>query len=404
VPFHERIAGRHLLSMARRFPALTILGPRQIGKSTLARHLFADFAYLDLEHPVDFARAEADVALLLSQHRRIVIDEAQRLPALFPALRSFLDADPRRRVVLLGSASPGLVARISESLTGRVGIFDLAGISIFEQEASALWMKGGFPRVHWGVPRSRPAEWYPSYLRTTLEQDVPQLGFRIATGRMRKLLTMLAHAQGSVCNLSELGGSLGIDYHSVARIVDIFEGVFLVRRLPPYAANLRKRLVKSPKVYLRDTGILHSLLGIPFTKSALLAHPKAGASFESFCIEQILLHARLVDPAAEGFFFRTHTGQEVDLILRLRDALVPIEIKLGLTPPDTRSLESCMRDLSLPRGYVVNLSAEPTEIRRGVWMCGLSSLLERLKIALRRSDQLIDRMQTPRARKGRGKG
>ena len=192
---------------------------------------------------------------------------------------------------------------------------------------------------------------------------------------------MLAHVQGSVCNLSELGGSLGINYHSVAHILDIFEGVFLVRRLPPYAANLRKRLVKSPKVYVRDTGLLHSLLGIRFTKTGLLAHPKAGASFESFCIEQILLHARLADSAAEGFFFRTHTGQEVDLILRVRNTLVPIEIKLGLTPPDTRSLESCMHDLSLPRGYVVNLSTSPVEIRRGVWMCGLAGLLERLRLA-----------------------
>lgn len=386
MPIRPRIASRSLLALARRFPALTILGPRQIGKSTLARRLFAGFAYVDLEDPADFARAEADVALLLSQHRTIVLDEAQRLPALFPALRSFLDRDPRRRAVLLGSASPGLVSRISESLTGRVGIFELGGISIFESDASALWVQGAFPRVHWSVPRSRPAEWYSSYLRTSLEQDIPQLGFRISTTRMRNLLTMLAHAQGSVCNLSELGGSLGIDYHSVAHILDIFEGVFLVRRLPPYAANLRKRLVKSPKVYVRDTGVLHSLLGIPFTRNALLAHPKAGASFESFCIEQILLHARLADPSAEGFFFRTHTGQEVDLILRLRGALVPIEIKLGLTPPDTRSLETCMHDLSLPRGYVVNLSAEPVEIRRKVWMCGLPSLLERLRIAPRSGD------------------
>lgn len=242
-------------------------------------------------------------------------------------------------------------------------------------------VQGGFPRIHWSRPRARPAEWYPSYVRTTLEQDIPQLGFRISSVRMRNLLTMLAHAQGSVCNLSELGGSLGINYHSVAHILDVFEGVFLVRRLPPYAANIRKRLVKSPKVYVRDTGLLHSLLGIPFAKTALLAHPKAGASFEAFCIEQILLHARLADPAAEGFFFRTHNGQEVDLILRIRSTLVPVEIKLGLTPPDTRSLEQCMHDLSLPRGYVVNLSAEPVEIRRGVWMCGLANLLERLRLA-----------------------
>ena len=159
----------------------------------------------------------------------------------------------------------------------------------------------------------RSCEWYSAYLRTTLKRDIPQLGFRIATGRLRSLLTMVAHAQASVSNLSELGGSLGINYHSVAHILDIFEGVFLIRRLPPFAANLRKRLVKSPKLYVRDTGLLHSLLGLGHTKRALLRHPKAGASFETFCIEQLLLHAGLVDAAAEGSFYRTHTGLEVDL-------------------------------------------------------------------------------------------
>jgi predicted AAA+ superfamily ATPase len=383
MPIRPRLAGRRLTALARRFPALAILGARQVGKSTLARHIFPEFAYVDLENPIDFARAHSDVALLLAQHRRLVLDEAQRLPALFPALRSALDADPRRRVALLGSASPSLMRHISESLTGRVGIFELGGISVFEQDAPALWVRGGFPRVHWSRPRSRPEEWYPSYLRTTLEQDIPQLGVRVAASRMRTLITMLAHSQGNVCNLSELGGSLGVSYHSVAYILDVFEGVFLVRRLQPYAANLRKRLVKSPKVYVRDTGLLHALLGIPFAKASLLAHPKAGASFESFCIEQILLHARLFDPSAEGFFFRTHTGQEVDLLLRTGSDLIPIEIKLGLTPPDTRSLEVCMRDLGLSRGYVVNLSTSPIEIRRGVWMCGLVDLLKRLGLAPR---------------------
>jgi predicted AAA+ superfamily ATPase len=234
--------------------------------------------------------------------------------------------------------------------------------------------------VHWSRPRSRPAEWYPAYLRTTLEQDIPQLGVRIATQRLRQLLTMVAHSQGSVCNLSQLGGSLGIDYHSVARILDVFEGVFLVRRLPPYSANLRKRLVKSPKIYVRDTGLLHALLGIPHAKAALLSHPAAGASYETYCIEQILLHARLVDPTTEAYFFRTHTGQEVDLLLRVRGALVPIEIKLGLTPPSTTGLETCMRDLGLTKGYVVNLSSAEVEIRQGVWMCGLQQLFQRLRL------------------------
>jgi hypothetical protein len=377
---HTRIAKARVSKLLRQFPALAILGARQIGKSTLARLAFPDFDYIDLENALDFTRAAQDPHFLLAQHSRLVIDEAQRLPELFPILRSLLDQHPRRRVVLLGSASPGLLTRISESLTGRIGVFELAGLSIFEHPAERLWINGSFPRLHWSQPRATPAEWYPAYLRTTIEQDIPQLGFRISHVRLRNLLTMLAHAQGNVCNLSELGGSLGINYHSAAHIVDIFEGIFLVRRLAPYAANVGKRLVKSPKIYVRDTGLLHSLLGIPFSKRALLTHPKAGASFESFCIEQILLHAHLHDPTAQGFFYRTHGGQEVDLLLRLRGKLVPIEVKLGTAIPDLRGLEGCMRDLKLGRGYVVNLSSKPTEIRRDVWMGSLPDLLERLAL------------------------
>jgi len=376
-----RIATRRVTALLRRSPALAILGARQAGKSTLARLAFPGFVHIDLERPLDLARAQQDPEFLLSESPRLVIDEAQRLPELFPILRSHLDRHPRQRVVLLGSAAPGLVRSISESLTGRIAFFELGGISIFEHDAEALWIRGGFPRLHWTRPRAEPADWYPSYLRTTLERDIPQLGFRIATSRLRGLLTMVAHAQGNPCNLSELGGSLGVSYHSVARILDVFEGVFLVRRLPPYAANLRKRLVKSPKLYVRDTGLLHSLLGIRHTKRAVLGHPKAGASFETFCIEQILLHAQLHDPAAQGFFFRTHTGQEVDLLLRVRGALLPIEIKLGVAVPDLRGIATCMRDLGLAQGYVVNLVPEPIEIRRGIWMGGLRELLEELRLA-----------------------
>jgi len=374
------MARRRVVLLLRQCPALAILGARQVGKSTLARHALTDFDYVDLENPLDYSRIERDPLFFLSQHTKLVIDEAQRLPALFPVLRGFLDAHPRRRVVLLGSASPGLVTGISEALTGRVGTFELGGISIFEEDADSLWIRGAFPRIHWSRPRARPEEWYPSYLRMTLERDIPQLGFRLPAQRLRNLLTMLANAQGGVCNLSEIGGSLGINYHSVAHILDVFEGIFLARRLRPYPANIGKRLVKSPKVYVRDTGLLHSLLGIHFTRKALLGHPKAGASWETFCVEQILLHASLHDAAAEGFFFRTHTGQEIDLILRIRGMLVPIEVKLGMTPPDTRGLETSMKELGLARGYVVNLSAAPVEIRPGIWMCGLRHLLERLRL------------------------
>jgi hypothetical protein len=377
---HPRLAADRLRRLLRQFPAVAIHGARQVGKSTLARVALPGFTCLDLEDPDDYARLAADVTFVLAQYPRLVIDEAQRLPALFPALRSFLDRHPKHKVVLLGSASPALVGQISESLAGRIAFLELGGLSVLEQPAERLWIHGGFPRVHWGRPKPKPIEWYASYVRTVLEQDIPQLGFRVASVRLRNLLTMIAHGQGNLCNLSELGGSLGLNYHSVAHLLDIFEGVFLVRRLPPYFANIRKRLVKSPKLYVRDTGLLHGLLGVGFTRRALLAHPKAGASFETFCIEQILLHARLADPGAEGFFYRTHGGTEVDLLLRLRGRLVPIEIKLGTSGPDTSGLERCMRDLHLRRGYVVSMRRDATEIRRGIVMTGLDGLLDVLRL------------------------
>ncbi|MBM4268257.1 MAG: ATP-binding protein [Deltaproteobacteria bacterium] len=380
MPLRPRIAAPRLVSVLRRAPALALLGARQVGKSTLARLAFPDFTFVDLERPVDLERAARDPEFLLSQSSRLVIDEAQRLPEIFPVLRSHLDRHPGHRIVLLGSASPGLVRKISESLTGRVALFELAGISILEHPIEPLWLRGGFPRLHWTRPRADPANWYPAYVRTTLERDIPQLGVRIAAARLRALLTMVAHAQGSVSNLSELGGSLGISYHSVAHILDVLEGVFLVRRLAPYAANLRKRLVKSPKLYVRDTGILHSLLGVGHRRQGLLSHPKAGASFETFCIEQIIQHAQLRDPSAEAFFYRTHGGTEVDLLLRLRGALLPIEIKLGLGVPDLRGLEGCMRDLGLRQGFVVNLSTESVEVRRGIRMGGLREVLGWLQL------------------------
>jgi uncharacterized protein len=376
----QRIASSRAQKLARAFPALVILGARQVGKSTLAGLAFPGFERIDLERAADYERLARDVEFVLGQHPRLIIDEAQRLPALFPALRSFLDRHPRHRVVLLGSASPHLVKQVSESLTGRLAILELGGMSVLEADAEKLWRLGGFPRLHWSRPKPEPQDWYAAYLRTTLEQDIPQLGFRMSSVRARNLLTMLAHAQGNTCNLSELGGSLGVDYHTVAHMIDVFEGTFLVRRLMPYHANVGKRLVKSPKVYVRDTGLLHSLLDIPFTRKALLAHPKAGPSFETFCIEQLITHARLADSGAQAFFYRTHDGHEIDLLLRVRGSLVPIEIKLGVTPPSPSRLERCMDQLSLRRGYVVAPVEERKALSKKVDVMPLSELIDVLRI------------------------
>lgn len=375
-----RIAALRLRDLSLRFPAVGIVGPRQIGKSTLARLAFPDWTSLDLEDPVDFDRLSADPLLLLEEHPRLIIDEAQRLPALFPVLRTVLDRRPRHRVALLGSASPQLVRGISESLTGRLGWLELGGVSVLEEDASRLWARGGFPRLHWSRPRARPEEWLPAWLRTSLEQDLPQLGVSVPAQRLRALLLLLAHAQGGLLNLSALAAPLGVSYHTVANMIELLEGVFLVRRLAPYHANVKKRLVKSPKVYVRDTGLVHSLLGMGFTRTELLRHPGVGASFETFCIEQLISHAQLWDAGAEAYFFRTHTGIEIDLLLRVRGRLIPIEVKLGLGAPEVSGLQRGMAELGLSRGFVVYAGTGAREIRRGVHLVGLRELLELLEL------------------------
>jgi predicted AAA+ superfamily ATPase len=376
-----RIATRRLADLAYRFPALAILGPRQIGKSTIARLAFEGWARLDLEDPRDYSRLAADPRFVLEQHERLVIDEAQRMPELFPALRVHLDEDSRRRVVLLGSASPALSRNLSESLTGRIALFELGPVSFLENDKlEKLWLLGGFPRLHWARPLPEPETFFASYLATALEQDLPQLGLRYPAPRLHALLTMIASAQGGICNLSELGGSLGVSYHHVASLLDALEGVFLVRRLRPYFANVGKRLVKAPKLYVRDTGLLHMLLGIRYERRALLAHAKAGPSFETFCIEQLTSLARMSDPASEIFYWRTHAGAEVDLLLRLRGELIPIEIKLGRSMPEVRGLVQCISDLKLKRGFVLGMSNEPVAIAPNIQMMGLHDLAKALRI------------------------
>lgn len=377
---HPRIAASRLSALARRFPAVGILGPRQIGKSTIARLAFPGWPRLDLEDPRDEQRLRGDPRFVLEQYKNVIIDEAQRMPELFPALRVHLDEDPKRRVVLLGSASPTLAKGLSESLTGRIALFELGSVSFLEHDANRLWVLGGWPRLHWTRPRPDPETFFASYLTTALEQDLPQLGLRYPAPRLRTLLTMLASAQGGLCNLSELGASMGVSYHHVSDLIDALEGVFLVRRLRPYFANVGKRLVKSPKIYVRDTGLLHSLLGIRFERRVVLAHAKAGPSHETFCIEQLLTLSRLADPASEAFFWRTHGGAEVDLILRLRGKLVPIEIKLGRAIPDARGLLACMADLRLTSGFVVGTVPEPIDVARNVRMMTLPMLAKELKL------------------------
>jgi hypothetical protein len=357
---------RHRLQLRRllrEFPSVTILGPRQCGKTTFARKELASWTYLDLERPGDATPLAADPEARLEQlGDHLILDEAQQVPELFPVLRGVIDRrrEVRGRFVLLGSASPDLVGNISESLAGRTAFLDLTPLRWSEVSArrdarlQTLWLHGGFPDAFLARNRIARQDWLDSYVRTFIERDLRRLGIEFSPPTMRKLWTMLAHLNGGLWNASQLSASLGVTYHTVNRYVDIFERTFLVRRLQPYHANLRKRLVKSPKVYFCDTGLLHFFLGIGTTRD-LDVHPARGASWEAFVVEEAISALRLEAPGAEVHYWRTATGDEVDLLLKFGSRLIPVEIKLHSAPgpPDAVGVRRCMRDLGCKRGYVV---------------------------------------------------
>lgn len=349
----------------RLHPAVVLLGPRQCGKSTLARALArgGPATIFDLERVSDARRLEAapedDLGTLQRRPGLIVIDEVQRQPALFPLLRPLLDDRRRRaRYLLLGSASPELVRGVSESLAGRTGFVDLTPFLAAEAARSdsrrrRLWVRGGFPRSFLARSDAASLDWREAYLRALLERDIPAVRPGLDTLSMRNLLGMLAHLHGGLLNAAELASGLSISAQTVVRYLDVLEGLFIVRRLQPYFANIGKRLTKSPKVYVRDTGVLHALLGLG-DLDALRRHPKLGASWEGFVLEQLVGALALLGERPRAFFWRTHGGAEVDLLLELKARLLPIEVKLSGAPVAGRGLVECMKDLSLRAGFVVH--------------------------------------------------
>lgn len=335
-------------------PVAALLGPRQCGKTTLARVLVErdGGTLFDLENPVDRRRLAAPLTALERLRGLVVLDEIQRLPELFELLRVLVDrpANPARFLVL-GSASPGLVRGVSETLAGRVGFVDLGGLSLAEVGAGALeplWSRGGFPRSFLAADDRASFAWREAFMRTFLERDLPQLGIAIPAETLRRFWTMVANAHGQVWNASSFARSLGVSGHTVRRYLDVLAGAYVLRVLPPWFENLKKRQVKSPKVFVRDSGLLHALLQLA-DLDALSGHPKVGASWEGFAIEQILgmLETR------DAYFWAAHSGAELDLFVLHRGRRLGFEVELADAPGVSRSMHAALDDLRLDRLFVV---------------------------------------------------
>lgn len=373
--------------MLGQFPAVAILGPRQVGKTTLARHLVSDqqVVHLDLERPSDLAKLDDPEQFFASHDQSLVVlDEVQRAPDLFKVLRGVIDERRRQgrrsgQFLLLGSASLDLLRQSGESLAGRIAYVELAPLTALEVppvEASRLWVRGGFPESFLAENDAQSMTWREAFIRTYLERDIPQLGSRIPAETLRRFWTMLAHAQGGLLRAADLARSLAVDGKTVARYLDMLVDLLLVRRLQPYHVNIGKRLVKAPKVFVRDSGIVHSLLGLGSYES-LLGHPVQGGSWEGFVIESLLAAAPV---SVRPWFYRTATGNEIDLVLEMPGGeLWAVEIKSGLAPRLERGFYSARGDLSPARSFVVYAGSDRFPLENGVEAIGLHQLAQLLR-------------------------
>ena len=361
----RRLAESRLRELAQQFPAVVVVGPRQVGKTTLARTSFPDASYKDVESPLVHLRFTEDPAHELEFLKDMtILDEAQTVPSLFSALRGAIDSrrgDRKCHFCILGSAQPALIRGVSESLAGRVGLLELDPLTPTETglDVSKHWLAGGFPEALRGDFRN----WWEPYLSTVLQRDLAAYGFRPDALFLRRLLTMLAAQQGGLVNLSALGNSLGVSYHTVQHGLDLLEGIFCIRRLPPYFCNIRKRLVKAPRVFIRDTGLLHHLLNVA-TLEDLHNHPIRGASWEGFVVEDLMRRERMAHPFTRFFFWRTATGQEADLVFDRSGKKIVVEVKAnsGTNSHDARKLETVLDDMGASEGWIVGHGGESTQL------------------------------------------
>jgi uncharacterized protein len=364
-----------LRRLMREFPVTAILGPRQCGKTTLARAFTADH-YFDLENPRDAAMFESPQLTLESLSGLIVVDEVQRARNLFPLIRHLVDTRKDQRYLVLGSASGELLRQSAESLAGRIAFHELGGFRLSDVGAKRwrrLWLRGGLPRAYTASSDAASVRWREQYVATFLERDLPQLGITVAAATMRRFWLMLCHYHGQVLNSSELARSFGVSDMTVRRYLEILESAFVLRLLQPWHANLGKRLVKRPKVYLRDSGLLHALLSVRSARD-LAAHNKLGASWEGFALE---VAARAIGRRNEElFFWATHSGAEVDLFWQDRGRNWALEVKYTDAPRFTPSMASAMKDLKLARLWVIYPGTRTYALARNVAALPLAAIAD----------------------------
>ncbi len=370
----------------RRSRGAVLVGPRQVGKTTLARSFVPAGSpnYLDLEDPRVEAQFEAPLTALEGLRGLVVIDEVQRVPELFKVLRVLIDREGTpAKFLLLGSASPALLRQSSESLAGRVEVMEIGGFTFDEvgvKGQSSLWSRGGYPRSYLAATDEDSRRWRESFIRLFLERDLPQLGIAVPAPAMRRFWAMLAHYHGQVWNAAEPARSLGVGESTVRRHLDWLTQTYMVRQLPPWHENLAKRQVKAPKIYFRDTGLLHELLGIR-DEAGLSTHPKSGASWEGFALEQIL---RIAAPD-DAYFWATHAGAELDLLMFRDGRRVGVEFKRMDAPRLTASMRTAMKDLALEALYVVYPGSRRYALANRIEAMPLDALVEALAAAARKA-------------------
>ena len=369
-------------------PAVALLGARQVGKTTLAKTIAKDIdsIYLDLEAPEDLLKL-SDPTSFLSGHadKLVILDEIQRSPELFLVLRGLIDKSREQdrragQFLLLGSGSMDLMCQSSESLAGRISYIEMSGLNLAEidrnqQHRQTLWLRGGFPDSYLAADDDVAMDWLENLIRTYLERDIPQMGFRVPAARLRRLWTMLAHLQGETINYSKLASNLEVDAKTVSHYIDILTDLLLVRRLEPWHTNVKKRLVKSPRYYVRDSGILHRLLGIN-SYDTLLSNPVLGKSWEGFAVENIL---SVLPSRAESYFYRTAAGAEVDLVIKMPSSEIwAIEIKHGVAPKIGKHYSQTCDDVGAAHKYILYGGDDEFAVRNDVKIISLSGLMERL--------------------------